>query len=71
MRLLNAFASLFTALVVVEAIHGDSTFLCTIFLPRLLSTALVMAAFFFCLFSTLELLSWPVLKAIDGKREDR
>lgn len=71
MRLINVFACLFTALVIVETIYVNSTFLYAIFLPHLLSKALVMGAFFFCLFSTLELVSWPLLKSIDGKREKR
>lgn len=71
MRLLNLFASIFTALVVVETIHGNSTVLCTVFLPHLLSTTLAMGAFFFCLFSTLDLVSWPLLKVLGRKQEKR
>lgn len=71
MRLLNIFVFLFTALVVVKTIHDNPPFLCSIFLFHLLSSALVMSAFSFCLFSILELASWPLLKSIDWKLEKR
>lgn len=71
MRLLNIFVFLFTALVLVKAIHDNLPFLCSVFLFHLLSAALVMGAFFFCLFSILELTSWLLLKSIDWKRGKR
>lgn len=71
MRLLNIFVFLFTALVVVKTIHDNPPFLCSKFLLHLLNSALAMGAFFFCLFSILELASWPVLKSVDWKREKR
>jgi hypothetical protein len=69
MHLLNVF--LFTALVLVKTIHDNLPILCSIFLSYLLNLALVMGAFFFCLFSILELTSWPLLKSVDWKREKR
>ncbi|EIQ80525.1 hypothetical protein SF123566_8083 [Shigella flexneri 1235-66] len=53
----------------MKTIHDNPSFLCSIFLFHLLNSALVMGAFFFCLFSILELASWPLLKSIDWKRE--
>lgn len=59
------------AISLVKLIQDSEMFDYLHLVSRFITTALFVYIFYFCLFSALELLSWPLLKITDEWKRDR